>query len=52
MEFSDNLDLSFVVFSLLHSLRFMARSRASLHMEIFALRHQLAVLNRSAHLFA
>ena len=36
-----------VVISLLHSLRFMVRSRASLHLEIIALRHQLAVVNRS-----
>jgi hypothetical protein len=36
-----------VVFSLLHSLRFTVRSRAWLHLEIIALRHQLAVLNRS-----
>jgi putative transposase len=35
------------VFSLLHSLRFMVRSRVSLHLEIIALRHQLAVVNRS-----
>jgi putative transposase len=35
------------VVSLLHSLRFMVRSRASLHLEIIALRHQLAVVNRS-----
>lgn len=33
--------------SLLHSLRFFARSRASLHLDIFALRHQLAVVNRT-----
>jgi putative transposase len=36
-----------VLVSLLHSLRFVVRSRASLHLEIIALRHQLAVLNRS-----
>jgi putative transposase len=36
-----------VVLSLLHSLRFLVRSRASLHLEIIALRHQLAVVNRS-----
>jgi len=36
-----------VVLSLLHSLWSLGRSRASLHLEIFALRHQLAVLNRS-----
>ena len=36
-----------VVVSLLHSLRFLVRSRASLHLEIIALRHQLAVVNRS-----
>ena len=34
-----------VVFSLLYSLRFMIRSRVSLHLEIIALRHQLAVVN-------
>jgi hypothetical protein len=33
--------------SLLHSLQFMVRSRASLHLEILALRHQLAVVHRS-----
>jgi hypothetical protein len=37
---------SFLV-SLLHSLRFLAKSRASLHLEILALRHQLAVVNRT-----
>jgi hypothetical protein len=36
-----------VVLSLLHSLRFLIRSRASLHFEILALRHQLALVNRS-----
>jgi putative transposase len=36
-----------VVVSLLHSLRFLVQSRASLHLEILALRHQLAVVNRS-----
>jgi putative transposase len=36
-----------VVVSLLHSLRFMIGSRVSLHLEIIALRHQLAVVNRS-----
>jgi len=36
-----------VLVSLLHSLRFLARSRASLHLEILALRHQLAVVNRT-----
>ena len=36
-----------VVVSLLYSLRFLIRSRAALHLEIIALRHQLAVLNRS-----
>ena len=35
-----------VVVSLLHSLLFLARSRAALHLEILALRHQLAVVNR------
>jgi len=39
--------VSTVVVSLLHSLRFTVRSRASLHLEIIALRHQLAVVNRS-----
>ena len=38
-----------VVFSLLHSLRFITRSRLSLHLEIIALRHQLAVVNRARH---
>jgi transposase InsO family protein len=38
-----------VVISLLHSLSFLIRSRASLHLEIVALRHQLAVLNRTRH---
>jgi transposase InsO family protein len=33
--------------SLLHSLRLLLRSRASLHLEILALRHQLAVVNRT-----
>ena len=36
-----------VLVSLLHSLRFLVRSRASLHLEILALRHQLTVVNRS-----
>jgi hypothetical protein len=36
-----------VLVSLLHSLRFLVRSRASLHIEVLALRHQLAVVNRS-----
>jgi hypothetical protein len=36
-----------VVISLLHSLCFLVRSRASLHLEIAVLRHQLAVVNRS-----
>ena len=36
-----------VVVSLVHSLRFMVRSRAALHLEIIALRHQLAVVHRS-----
>jgi hypothetical protein len=39
--------VSSVVISLLRSLRFTVRSRASLHLEIITLRHQLAVLNRS-----
>jgi len=36
-----------VIISLLHSLRFLVRSRTSLHLEIVVLRHQLAVGNRS-----
>jgi len=36
-----------IVVSLLHSLRFLVRSRAVLHIEILALRHQLTVANRS-----
>ena len=36
-----------VVVSLPHSLRLLLRSRASLHLEIIALHHQLAVVNRS-----
>jgi putative transposase len=36
-----------VVASLLHSLRFLVRSRVALHLEIVALRHQLVVTNRS-----
>ena len=36
-----------VVVSLLHSLRFLVRSRASMHLEILALRHQLSVIGRS-----
>jgi putative transposase len=36
-----------VVVSLLHSLRFLIRSRTALHLEIIALRHQLAVAHRS-----
>jgi hypothetical protein len=39
--------VSSVVVSLLHSLRFVVQSRASLHLQIIALRHQLAVVNRS-----
>jgi hypothetical protein len=39
--------VSSVVVSLLHSLRFTVNSRASLHLEIIALRHQLAVVHRS-----
>jgi len=39
--------VSSVVVSLLHSLRFVVQSRASLHPEIIALRHQLAVVHRS-----
>ena len=39
--------MSSVLVSLLHSLQFMVRSRASLHLEIIALRHQLAVVHRS-----
>ena len=36
-----------VLASLLHSLRFLIRSRASLHLEIVALQHQLSVVHRS-----
>ena len=36
-----------IVVSLLHSFCFLVRSRAALHLEIVALRHQLAVVNRS-----
>jgi hypothetical protein len=36
-----------VLLSLLLALRSTARSRAALHLEILALRHQLAVVNRS-----
>ena len=36
-----------VVASLLHSLRFWVRSRAALHLEIVALRHQLVVTSRT-----
>jgi hypothetical protein len=36
-----------VVVSLLKSLEFLLRSRAALHLEILALRHQLAIANRS-----
>jgi hypothetical protein len=36
-----------VVVSLVFALRSAARSREALHLEIHALRHQLAVLNRS-----
>ena len=36
-----------VVVSLLHSLRFVVHSRIPLHLEVVALRHQLAVVNRS-----
>ena len=36
-----------VVVSLLHSLQFLIRSRAALHLEIVALRHQLQVVSRS-----
>ena len=39
--------VSSVLVSLLHSRRFMVRSRVSLHVEIIALRYQLAVVNRS-----
>jgi len=37
-----------VVVSVLNSVHFLARSRAVLHLEILALRHQLAVANRAA----
>ena len=43
---SDRLDASWPFVSLLHSLRFVLRSRASLHLEILALRHQLTVVHR------
>jgi putative transposase len=36
-----------VLVALLHSLGFVVRSRASLHLEILALRHQPAVVNRT-----
>jgi putative transposase len=36
-----------VVVSLLHSFRFLVQSRLSLHLELIALRHQLAVVHRS-----
>jgi hypothetical protein len=36
-----------VFVSLVFALRSAARSRAALHLEILALRHQVAVLNRS-----
>lgn len=36
-----------VLVSLFHSLRFLVRSRVSLHVDILALRHQLTVVNRS-----
>ena len=39
--------MSSVIVSLLHSLRLVVQSRASLHLEIIALRHQLAVVHRS-----
>jgi hypothetical protein len=39
--------VSSVVVSLLHSLRFTVHSRVSLHLEIIALRHQLAIVHRS-----
>jgi putative transposase len=39
--------VSSVVVSLLHSFRFLVQSRVSLHLELIALRHQLAVVPRS-----
>jgi hypothetical protein len=39
--------VSSVVVSLLHSLPFLVRSRASMHLEILALRHQLSVISGS-----
>jgi hypothetical protein len=36
-----------VVVSFLHSFQLLVRSRAALHLEILALRHQLAIANRS-----
>ena len=45
----NRLDIVSVVASLLYSLRFLVRSRAVLHLEILALRHQLVVTSRSRH---
>jgi hypothetical protein len=36
-----------MIVSVLHSLRSLVRSRAALHLEVFVLRHQLLVLDRS-----
>jgi putative transposase len=36
-----------IVVSLLYSLRLLLRSRAALHLEILALRHQLAIVKRT-----
>jgi hypothetical protein len=36
-----------VLVSFFHALRFVVRSRVSLHLEILALRHQLTVVHRS-----
>lgn len=44
---SDRLTVMPVVVSVLLALRSLVRSRAALHLEILALRHQLRVLERS-----
>jgi hypothetical protein len=47
-EFSDSVAVVAAdIVWLLHSLRFVVQLRASLHLEIIALRHQLAVIHRS-----
>jgi hypothetical protein len=41
-----------VIISLLHSLRFLVRSRTSLHLEIVVLRHQLPwAIDRAVSVF-